>query len=466
MALATALLEEDQPEAAIAELRAALDRDPAADSIRRSLGEALSDNGRHAEALDVLTELAAPTIQDRVLIARCKLGTGDREGAFSDFSAVEGDAMAAVRSRMGANAPAAMAQPPVTIHQTARLSPRAGEGVATAGPDGQYALRFRDCVLLSGEWLLIDREGRLFLDLLYHRPGGKASRYLALPTADAAAVRMPATVETVDEPALFVGGADNYYHWTMDFLPRLMGEDWMPEGSRLRLVTSGTKTAFEQRAFALLGIAPDRLLACTYPGAYRFRELIVPVMETRPFQPGGVPEPWRSMAEPARLAWLRRRFSPWFGKGKGRRLFLSRGDSGQRRLVNEAAVVEALDGWGFETVRLGGLPLQDQIALFSEAETIVAPHGAALTNLVFAPDDARVVEIVPHFRPPPFFTAISRLRGLHHDCVFGDLVPPKDAALDRRFWDYEVDPQAVKATVDAILPPLSTTTSPLPEGEG
>lgn len=459
--LATALLEEDDAEAAVAEFRAALDGDLSDEAVRRRLGEALSDVGRHAEALTVLGGLTGPTVQDRVLIARCRLGAGDRDGALDAFSAVEAEAVAAIRSRLGNRAPAAPAdQPPVAIHRTARFSPAAGQGVVAAGPEGHYALRFEDCVLLSGEWLLIDRDGRLYLDLLYHRPGGKASRYLALPTADMAGVRMPARVETIDEPALFVGGADNYYHWTIDFLPRLSAADWVPDGDGLHLVTSGAKTAFERRAFELLGVSPDRLLGCAYPGAYRFRDLIVPVMETRPFQPGGVPEPWRSMADPARLAWLGDRFSPWFGKGGGRRLFVSRGDSGQRRLVNEAAVVAALDGLNFETVRLGGLALEDQIALFSEAEIVVAPHGAALSNLVFAPDDVRVVEIVPHFRPPPFFTAISRLRGIRHQCVFGDLVLPKDPSLDRRFWDFEVDVEAVKAAVETI-----TEGSPLLEGE-
>jgi capsular polysaccharide biosynthesis protein len=46
--------------------------------------------------------------------------------------------------------------------------------------------------------------------------------------------------------------------------------------------------------------------------------------------------------------------------------------------------------------------MEEQIALFQDAECVVAPHGAGLANLVFAPETA-VVElfaadyIVPHY---------------------------------------------------------------------
>jgi capsular polysaccharide biosynthesis protein len=81
---------------------------------------------------------------------------------------------------------------------------------------------------------------------------------------------------------------------------------------------------------------------------------------------------------------------------------ISRAGAANRRILNEADLLQALSPLGFERYRLEALPIEEQIALFQDAECVVAPHGAGLANLVFAPETA-VVElfaadyIVPHY---------------------------------------------------------------------
>ena len=53
---------------------------------------------------------------------------------------------------------------------------------------------------------------------------------------------------------------------------------------------------------------------------------------------------------------------------------------------------------GFKVVYCEELDLRSQIDLFSKARTILAPHGAGITNGLFAEADTRVVEIMPSFR--------------------------------------------------------------------
>lgn len=81
-----------------------------------------------------------------------------------------------------------------------------------------------------------------------------------------------------------------------------------------------------------------------------------------------------------------------------RRLYLSRaGRTANRPLRNEAELIALLGGHGFEIVSPGDLTLAEQIALVREAALIVAPHGAALTNLAWTDDgDAgpQVVELM------------------------------------------------------------------------
>ena len=49
-----------------------------------------------------------------------------------------------------------------------------------------------------------------------------------------------------------------------------------------------------------------------------------------------------------------------------------------------------LKGWEF--VQLEKLPVGEQMQLFAEAKSIIAPHGAGLTNLLWCAPDTKVLE--------------------------------------------------------------------------
>jgi capsular polysaccharide biosynthesis protein len=74
-------------------------------------------------------------------------------------------------------------------------------------------------------------------------------------------------------------------------------------------------------------------------------------------------------------------------------LYVSREDAGFRHVVNEAELFEELEPLGFRKIVPGRLGVAEQIREFSAASMVVAVHGAALTNTVFSPAHAAVVEI-------------------------------------------------------------------------
>ena len=65
-----------------------------------------------------------------------------------------------------------------------------------------------------------------------------------------------------------------------------------------------------------------------------------------------------------------------------------------RTLRNETAARELVRQHGFQVVSLEKLTLDDQVALFANARTIIGFHGAGLANLVFCNPQARVIELV------------------------------------------------------------------------
>jgi len=92
-----------------------------------------------------------------------------------------------------------------------------------------------------------------------------------------------------------------------------------------------------------------------------------------------------------------------------RRLYLTRVDE-RRSITNEPEILKFMKSMEFEVVSPGILSIHEQVTLFSEAKIVVAPHGGALTNLVFA-DNAEVIEIMPRDRINRCFEWQSRVCG-------------------------------------------------------
>ena len=78
-----------------------------------------------------------------------------------------------------------------------------------------------------------------------------------------------------------------------------------------------------------------------------------------------------------------------------RLLYVTRRDARSRRIVNEEQIVKLLRRLGFEIVCPGELSFSEQIRLFAQARVIIGPHGAGLTNTVFAPQNATLIELFP-----------------------------------------------------------------------
>lgn len=79
-----------------------------------------------------------------------------------------------------------------------------------------------------------------------------------------------------------------------------------------------------------------------------------------------------------------------------RDIYISRRYAPSRSITNETKLEEALQAIGFEVVYCENLSFAEQIKLFSQARTVVALHGAGLSNTVWAPSGLNVLEIFPN----------------------------------------------------------------------
>lgn len=106
--------------------------------------------------------------------------------------------------------------------------------------------------------------------------------------------------------------------------------------------------------------------------------------------------------------------------GPMRRIYLTRDDASVRRLQNEQKIIEILGRHGFETLTIGSMPIEEQIAIFANTSHLVSAHGAGLSNMIFMPENSIVTELVSPARLWPTFRMLAARHGVQYHAVIGD----------------------------------------------
>ena len=193
------------------------------------------------------------------------------------------------------------------------------------------------------------------------------------------------------------GTSTNYYHFLTDLLPRWgIFEEALPD-TEVDAVYLGTRASYQRQLLELTGLTGFRSSRSNarLPGAGSTARPVDP-------QPGPDGAPLGR-----RLAADRLPASPDLS-GYSRGLYVTRGDvANTRRYVEEPELWPALESLGFTRLDPGTVPVREQIDRFAAADVIVAPHGAALANLVFARPGVRVLELFAPDYVNPCYWAIT-----------------------------------------------------------
>lgn len=214
-----------------------------------------------------------------------------------------------------------------------------------------------------------------------HHPGGqRVFRRLRLPRA-----------KKLQTPALLLAstGSENYFHWLFDVLPRLEIIRRSPFSSSLSSgwIVTQPLSSFQSESLLAYGFRVPNLHFLNQQSHLSCRELTLPSL------PGLSGDPaWRT------CQFLRTLLTPSFLAAPsffGERIYLSRQDATGRRLKNESDLWARLEPLGFQRILSGQLTFTQQVRVFSQAKIIIGVHGAALTNLVFAPEGAKFIELFP-----------------------------------------------------------------------
>jgi hypothetical protein len=181
-------------------------------------------------------------------------------------------------------------------------------------------------------------------------------------------------------------GADNYYHWMLDIMPRLSLIKKYKELQSIPLIVPKQLKEFQKESLQMAGFRSEKIIEfdgnfCQVEKLYYLSSL----------GDTGNPSPHDVLS-------LRELFldkHSYHQSPSPEYLYITRRDAKYRRVLEEDKVIEYLKSIGFEIVCLSKLSFAEQIQKFSRAKIIVAPHGAALANMVFAPENVQIIELFP-----------------------------------------------------------------------
>ncbi|MDR2695013.1 MAG: glycosyltransferase family 61 protein [Deltaproteobacteria bacterium] len=225
----------------------------------------------------------------------------------------------------------------------------------------------RDCLCLgTASQALLPIQTDDQLPFIFQESCPYRATEFALPGIAASCLDAP--VVAVDEAApLFQTGSFNFWHWTMENLPKLLALEHLGYDGSYILPYSEPVIA---RSLDMFGIAPERLLPSG--PAYRVARLILPprisgfdLVENLPL-----------------VKFLRQSILDVTGTEQGnRRVYIRR--IGQRKLANEQGILPVLRDFGFETVTPEDLDHQEQFRFMTAVDCSVMVHGANSTLALF-----------------------------------------------------------------------------------
>jgi hypothetical protein len=233
--------------------------------------------------------------------------------------------------------------------------------------------------------------------------------------------------------------ATEYYHWLVDYLVQVFAIEIYRKrtGQDPRVLIPAGPPSWLLYSLSMAGVDMDRLVEWSGTRA-RCSDFILGSLRRKVGSNEGY---IHSPAAVARLGErIRNSVANTHLDGPKRRLYVSRSDTTDRQVRNEDALLSTLDDYGFERIVPGEHSFKEQVRRFANAELILGPHGAGLTNMMFS-EQTMLIELFGSYRNACFF---ALARGMGHEYV-SVTCSPKEA-------DMIVDTEAVESLLDDIVP--------------
>jgi len=188
-----------------------------------------------------------------------------------------------------------------------------------------------------------------------------------------------------------------FFHWVTEALPRLMrAQESVGNGYKLLLPETFA-------GYPVDSLAPFDVIVESLP--YRRNAVVEKLL---------IPENTRYTAEydVDSILKLRNRYHQHLHKSKldnvkpGSKIYISRKQAKNRKVINEEEVIAYLHEKGFEVVEFENYTFWDQVSIMYHAKVIISIHGAGMTNQTFMPAGGYILEFQKRPEKPENFSNI------------------------------------------------------------
>jgi len=201
---------------------------------------------------------------------------------------------------------------------------------------------------------------------------------------------------------------ENHGHFLIHHLPRLLSVlDRLRDDPEIRILCAAGHSRWQGRYLSRLGVDPGRLVEIGHQTLHLEELWYVPI-----------PDGSNRLCDPAFYGQLQQALCAqvpgWDSVSlpMGKPLWVSRRDAPDKKLANEEDLIKIADDlWGgLEVVELGGLSMDQQIALFRQAPLVLGPLGQGLTNILYGRGSCLVT--INHGMPMGDMEAAAMFRSL------------------------------------------------------
>jgi capsular polysaccharide biosynthesis protein len=276
-------------------------------------------------------------------------------------------------------------------------------------PQPTFVVEGRGWRVWGNQGAVITDSDDLFMDVSreFEKPGHSIFQQLQLE---------PLTELKGTSAVVTASGCDMYYHWMFDVLPRiqLLKDRGFTSNQIDRYIIDYRDISFQKESIKALGIPVEKISRSNDHFKYHIRaeHLLVPSLPSK-----------LDVVSAGACQFLRNTFFDPHKKSKfGKKIYLKR--SGKRVLINAKEIEAELKAMGFETVECEKFSINEQAAIFYNADIVIGAHGAAFSNVVFCKPGAKVIEFFsPRWINPCYWTICNHVSATYY-YIIGEGEPP------------------------------------------
>lgn len=191
------------------------------------------------------------------------------------------------------------------------------------------------------------------------------------------------------------GSGNNYFHFLFDIVTKLkIYEEHFSLIDIDYFYVPGINS-WQKQILSLFEINEKKLIDSNKYRHIKAREIIA--IDHPWYKSGYIQKEIKNLPEWS-IFFLREKFLDLRKKFKAsKKIFIDRTDSVYKhcKLINNQEVIEYLEKKGFKSYQTSKLDFFEQIYLFENADIIISPHGAALTNIIFSKPGMTLFELIP-----------------------------------------------------------------------